>query len=176
MTPARRSAALALALALVLCGPLAANACELVFSEHRSQRELLRLPLRATEPRADVAFTHSVLGTPVLDRYVWRAGTPGWRAHLVEEQFDGEGYGLPSAPGPGERLERVLAGGRSFSRLTLDRVVDPLVVRPLPAQQMRVQVAGQAPVLLGHLSDQAIELRAKGCQKQADPTEDNTQP
>lgn len=176
MTRARRSAALALALALVLCGPLATQACELVLSEHRSQRELLRLPLNAAEPRADVAFTHSVLGTPVRDRYVWRAGPAGWRAHLVEEQFDGEGYGLPSAAGPGERLERVQADGRSFSRLTLDRLVEPLVVRPLPAQQMRVQVAGQAPVLLGQLSDQAIELRAAGCPRQADRTEHTQAP
>lgn len=172
MTLARRGAVLALA----LLGPLAGTACELVLSEHRSQRELLRLPLNAAHPRADVAFTHSVLGTPVLDRYGWRADAGRWRAHLLEEQFDGEGYGLASAPGPGERLERVQAGGHSFSRLHLDRVVDPLVVRPLPAQQMRVQVPGQPPVLLGHLSDQAIELRAMGCPNPADRTEHRTPP
>lgn len=159
MSRARRGALLALA----LCLPLIGQACELVLSEHRSQRELMRLPLDPAKPRADVAFTHSVLGTPVLDRYEWRTGANGWRAHLVEEQFDGEGYGLPSAPGPGERLERVQSGDRGFSRLTLDRVVAPLVVRPLPAQHMRVQVPGHAPVVLGHLSAQAIELRARGC-------------
>jgi hypothetical protein len=153
---------LAFVLAFTLGGSPAA-ACELLLSEHRSQRELLRLPLDAADPRADVAFTHSVLGTPVLDRYVWRAGTSGWRAHLVEEQFEGEGYGLPSAPGPGERLDQVVVNGRHRSRLRLDRVVDPLVVRPLPAQQMRVQVAGQAPVLLGSLSAHAVLLSVSAC-------------
>ena len=172
MTASRRSAAVA----LMLCAPMLASACELLLSEHRSQRELMRLPLEVTAPRADIAFNHSVLGTPVLDRYGWRADAGRWRAHLLEEQFDGEGYGLASAPGPGERLERVQAGGRSFSRLQLDRVVDPLVVRPLPAQQMRVQVPGQPPVLLGHLSDQAIELRAMGCPNPADRTEHRTPP
>ena len=172
MTLARRQAALALALLV----PLAGSACELVLSEHRSQRELSRLPLSADDPSADVAFTHSVLGTPVLDRYGWRADAGRWRAHLLEEQFDGEGYGLPSAPEPGERLDRVQTDGRSFSRLRLDRVVDPLVVRPLPAQHMRVQVPGQPPLLLGRLSDQAIELRAMGCPAPADRNEHRTPP
>jgi hypothetical protein len=31
---------------------------------------------------------------------------------LVEERFEGEGYGLPSAAGPGERLLRDGAGWR----------------------------------------------------------------
>ena len=171
MKRARRSALLA----LTLCLPLAGQACELVLSEHRSQRELMRLPLNPAQPSADVAFTHSVLGTPVQDRYVWRRSPVGWRAHLVEERFDGEGYGLPSAPGPGEQLERVQADGRVFSRLTLNRVVDPLVVRSLPAQHMRVMAGGQAPVLLGHLSDQAIELRVMGCPDPADRTEPREQ-
>ena len=108
MSRARRGALLALA----LCLPLIGQACELVLSEHRSQRELMRLPLDPAKPRADVAFTHSVLGTPVLDRYVWRHSAQGWRAHLVEERFEGEGYGLPSAAGPGERLLRHGAGWR----------------------------------------------------------------
>ena len=159
MTASRRSAAVA----LMLCGPMVASACELVLSEHRSQRELMRLPLAATAPQLDIAFIHSVLGTPVLDRYVWRHGPLGWRAHLVEEQFEGEGYGLPSAAGPGERLEQIVANGRRYSSLTLDRLVDPLVVRPLPAQQMRVQVAGQPPVLLGSLTTQAVQLRLPFC-------------
>lgn len=150
-------------LALALCLPLSACACELVLSEHRSQRELLRLPLDANAPRADVAFTHSVLGTPVLDRYEWRHGSAGWRAHLVAEEFEGEGYGLPSAPGPGEQLQRQQAPGRTFYRLTLNRVVDPLVVRPLPAQHMRVQGPGFAPVLLGSLSQQAVQLQVANC-------------
>lgn len=147
----------------MLCAPMLASACELLLSEHRSQRELMRLPLEVTAPRADIAFIHSVLGTPVLDRYVWRHGPLGWRAHLVEEQFEGEGYGLPSAPGPGEQLEQRVTQGRSHSSLKLDRLVDPLVVRPLPAQQMRVQVAGQAPVLLGSLTTQAVQLQLAAC-------------
>lgn len=140
-----------------------ALACELVLSEHRSQRELMRLPLAAHEPRADIAFIHSVLGTPVLDRYLWRPSPLGWRAHLVEEQFEGEGYGLPSAPGPDEQLEQRVASGRRYSSLKLDRLVHPLVVRPLPAQQMRVQVPGQAPVLLGSLTTEAVQLQLPTC-------------
>lgn len=164
---ARRAAVLAGALgAVAACGAAGAaqgvRGCELRLLEHRSGRELLRLPLDPALPSAEIAFTHSVLGTPVADRYVWRRDEPGrgpWRAHLVEERYVGEGYGLPHAAAPGERLQRDGDGWR----LSLDRVVDPLVVRPLPAQGMRVTVPGRAPVLLGTLSTQAIEMRARGC-------------
>jgi len=147
---------------LVACAeaaPGAASACELVLTEHRSGRALTRLPLNPAQPAADVTFTHSVLGTPVLDRYVWRHSTQGWRAHLVEERFEGEGYGLPSAAGPGERLVRDGAGWR----LLLDRVVNPLVVLPLPAQSMRVVLPNGREILLGHLSPKSIEIRAENC-------------
>ena len=161
MTDLRQRCAL---LALVLCWPMGTAACELVLSEHRSQRVLLRLPMSTAEPRADVAFTHSVLGTPVLDRYLWRASPSGWRAHLVEERFDGEGYGLPSAPGPGEQLVRVDSSDTpAYTRLTLNRLVEPLVVRPLPEQHMRVLVTGQPAVLLGSLSTQALQLHVHHC-------------
>jgi len=143
----------------VLAMPRTAQACELVLTEHRSARTLTRLPLDPARPAADVAFTHSVLGTPVLDRYVWRPGPQGWRAHLVEEQFEGEGYGLPSAAGPGEHLLRHGSG----SRLLLNRVVDPLVVLPLPAQRMRLVLADAREVLLGQLSLKSIEMRAENC-------------
>ena len=150
------------ALALVLAGlgtPLAAGACELVLTEHRSGILLSRLPLNPPLPAFDVAFTHSVLGTPVLDRYVWRPGPQGWRAHLVEERFEGEGYGLASSAASGERLERHGPGWR----LLLDRVVDPLVVLPLPAQAMRVVLPDQREFLLGQLSQKSIEMRAENC-------------
>jgi hypothetical protein len=130
-----------------------------VLTEHRSGRALTRLPLNPAQPSADVAFTHSVLNTPVLDRYVWRHSTQGWRAHLVEERFEGEGYGLPSTAGPGERLLRDGAGWR----LLLNRVVEPLVVLPLPAQSMRVVLADGREVLLGQLSLKSIEMRAEHC-------------
>lgn len=142
-----------------LAPSLAAQACELVLTEHRSGRPLTRLPLNSARPAADVAFTHSVLGTPVLDRYVWRPGPQGWRAHLVEERFEGEGYGLPSAAAPGERLLRDGSGWR----LQLDRVVDPLVILPLPAQSMRLVLAEQRVILLGQLSLKSIQIRAENC-------------
>jgi hypothetical protein len=146
---------------MAACGvtPQAAPACELVLTEHRSGQALIRLPLNPAQPAADVAFTHSVLGTPVLDRYVWRADPQGWRAHLVEERFEGEGYGLPSAPAPGEQMRRHGPGWR----LLLDRVVDPLVVLPLPAQSMRLVLSDQREVLLGQLSQKSIEMRAENC-------------
>ena len=150
------------ALALLTAGlsmPLASPACELVLTEHRSGVFLMRLPLNSTLPAADIAFTHSVLGTPVLDRYVWRFGPHGWLAHLIEERFEGEGYGLPTQAAAGERLERYGAG----SRLLLNRVVDPLVVLPLPAQSMRIVLPDQREFLLGQLSLKSIEIRAENC-------------
>lgn len=127
--------------------------CELVLTEHRSGRELQRLTLDPAQPSATIAFEHSVLGTTVLDTYAFRP-----HAVLVEERFDGTGYGLPHAAGPGERLVREGAGWR----LELQRDVQPLVVRPLPAQNMRLLRAG-APLQLAALSTRAIEFRARGC-------------
>jgi len=141
--------------ALLLVGP--APACELMLVEHRSERVLLSLPLDPVRPTATVAFTHSVLGTPVADRYDWRAAMPVWRAHLVEERFQGEGYGLPNAAGPGESLVRDGDGWR----LRLDRLVHPLVVPPV--QGMRVSVGERRAVRLSDLSSHSIELRAEGC-------------
>lgn len=134
-----------------------APGCVLRLLEHRSGHELMRLPppehgsLGAPELR--LAFEHSVLGTTVVDRYRF---TP--QPLLVEEEFEGEGYGLPAAAGPGERLERV--GPRQ--RLHLQRPVDPLVVRALPAQRMRLLLpSGELP--LAALGAPAVEIRAEGC-------------
>jgi hypothetical protein len=158
----RAAALLASLLTFLLSTPatsFAAQACELVLTEHRSGLFLKRLPLNPARPAADIAFTHSVLGTPVLDRYIWRPGPQGWRAHLVEERFEGEGYGLPSDAAPGEQLVRDGAGWR----LRLDRVVDPLVVLPLPTLAMRLVLADQSEVLLGQLSLKSIAVRAENC-------------
>jgi hypothetical protein len=156
VTSTRRAVALA---GLLLLASAGAAACELVLSEHRSGRELARLPFGGARPAARVAFTHSVLGTPVADRYEWRRDGAAWRAHLVEERYEGDGYGLPNAAAPGETLERAGAGWR----LSLDRVVDPLVVLPLPAQGMRVTVAARPPLLLGALTRVAVAFRVAGC-------------
>ena len=139
--------------------PSVSQACELVLTEHRSGVLLSRLSLNSTSPTADIAFTHSVLGTPVLDRYVWRSDPQGWRAHLIEERFEGEGYGLPSQAAAGEKLERHGSGWR----LLLNRVVNPLVVLPLPAQSMRIVLPDQREFLLGQLSLKSIEMRAENC-------------
>lgn len=155
MSPAQRAAVLACA--LLAC--TAAPACTLLLAEHRSGLELARLPLDPAAPALRVTFTHSVLGSEVEDHYRFRSEAAGWRAHLVEERGAGEGYGLPHAAGPGETLVRNGDGWR----LVLDRPVHPLVVRPLPALRMRVQVDGHAPLLLGPLSPHAIELIAQGC-------------
>lgn len=152
----RRGPALTLALAVAL----QAGACELVLSDHRSGRELARQPLDPAAPTTRVAFTHSVLGTPVIDVYRWHADGDGrWVATLVEEQFDGEGYGLPHTAAPGERLVRLPQGWR----LELSRRVDPLVVRPLPAQRMRLLLPGQADLLLGSLGSSSVHLQARAC-------------
>lgn len=131
----------------------AASACELRLSDHRSGRELRRLPLDPLEPEIRIAFEHSVLGTTVIDRYRF---TPA--AVLVEEEFEGEGYGLPAAPGPGERLERM--GSRQ--RLLLSRTVEPLVVRPAGSARTRVLLAG-GDVLLSSLGASSVAFDAVGC-------------
>ena len=130
-----------------------AAACELRLTEHRSGRELIRLPLDAQDPEIRIAFEHSVLGTTVIDRYRF---TPV--PLLVEEEFEGEGYGLPATAGPGERLERV--GTRQ--RLTLARPVDPLVVRALAGPRMRLLLP-QGELLLASLGAPAVALAAVGC-------------
>jgi len=178
--PARRAAAPVAVVAAVVAGGLAAAAvpavaappsqqqlraaCTLVLSDHRSGSRLARVPLQAAAPGPSmrVAFTHSVLGTPVEDRYVFRPGPDGWQAVLVEERWQGEGYGLPIAAGPGERLERDGEGWR----LQLARVVQPLVVLALPSQRMRVIVDGRPPILLGSLATPppvSVAMRVEGC-------------
>ena len=143
---------LAVLAAASLAGP-AAQGCELVLSDHRAGTELHRLPLDAAAPEVRIAFEHSVLGTTVVDRYLF---TP--QARLVEERFDGQGYGLPHTAGPGETLQRDGSGWL----LRTDRVVHPLVVRPLPQQRMRLMAGGQA-WLLSRFSAAAIEFTARGC-------------
>jgi len=132
--------------------------CELRLSEHRSGRELKRLPLDRRAPEIRIAFEHSVLGTTVIDRYRF---TPA--PVLVEEEFEGEGYGLPAAPGPGERLERL---GPSRMRLSLHRPVDPLVVRALAGPRMRLLLP-QGDLLLASLGAPAVALEAVGCSSPA---------
>ena len=157
--PAALVAPLLACLLSTLVPSLEAHACELVLTEHRSGLPLTRLAVNPDQPAADVAFTHSVLGTPVLDRYVWRHSAQGWRAYIVEERFEGEGYGLPADTAPGESLQRDGAGWR----LQLDRLVDPFVILPLPAQSMRLVLGDQRVILLGPLSLKSIEIRVENC-------------
>ena len=138
---------------------LAAPACELVLTEHRSGTPLQVLPLDATAPEARIAFEHSVLGTTVVDRYRFAPA-----AVLVEERFDGQGYGLPHTAGPGETLQRSGSGWLLHTR----REVAPLVVRPLPQQRMRL-LLGSREWLLADFSAQAIELTARGCPASPSP-------
>ncbi len=139
--------------ATLLTSAMPAAACELVLRAHRSGMVLQRLPLEAAAPELRIAFEHSVLGTTVTDRYRF---TP--QARLIEEQFEGQGYGLPYAAAAGEQLIRQGDGWR----LQLDRLVQPLVVRPLAAQRMRLLLT-DGELLLSKLSDQAIEIEASGC-------------
>lgn len=161
--PRRRVASRLAAAALLAAAAAPVAACTLLLSEHRTGQVLARLPLDPQAPALSIAFTHSVLGTPVEDRYVFRHGAEGWQAVLVQERWQGEGYGLPIAAGPGETLVRDPGFGADGWRLTLQRVVHPLVVRPLPAQRMRVVVDGQAPLLLGTLGARAVHVRAEYC-------------
>ncbi len=153
------SAVLCAALCAALCAgasTLTTRACELVLTDHRSGAPLQRLPLPSAE--LSIVFEHSVLGTTVTDRYRFETGATGSRAVLVEEQFEGQGYGLPHTASAGETLTRE---GNAW-RLQLRRPVHPLVVRPLPAQRMRLVLQGRE-WLLASFSHHAIELRAEGC-------------
>ena len=153
MTPPRRAALAAACLVSLGACSIASAACELVLSEHRSGIELHRLPLDPAAPEVRVAFEHSVLGTPVVDRYRF---TP--LARLIEERFEGEGYGLPHLAGDGETLQRDGAGWL----LRLDRAVQPLVVRPLPQLRMRLLLPGGEWPLAAY-SRQAIQITVQDC-------------
>jgi len=131
----------------------AAVPCELRAVDTRSRLELRRWPLDPAAPEVRLAFEHSVLGTTVIDRYRF---TPD--AVLVEEEFEGEGYGLPAAQGPGEQLLR--EGPRQ--RLLLHRRVVPLTVRSVPSQRMRLMLPG-GEWLLSSLGAASVTLEAVGC-------------
>lgn len=149
-------ASLALAPLLV---PTFAQACDLVISEHRSGQEVLRWPIAKIPMEFEVSFMHSVLGTPVLDRYEFRWHQGQWRAFLVQEVHEGQGYGLPyGATEAGQTYERTAEGWR----LTLNRLVDPLVQLPLPSQRVRLAMAGQS-VLLGDLSKRSLLIELRDC-------------
>ena len=128
-------------------------ACTLLLTEHRSRRPLLQTPWPTRT--LSVSFVHSVLGTPVEDRYVWRDA--GWV--LVEERFSGEGYGLPHAPAAGEQW--LQQDGQT--RLLLNRSVTPLVIRSLAAQRMQLRLDDGRQWRLAELSAQAVELHTQGC-------------
>ena len=166
MRPWRRAVAAVATAAAAALPSVAATACTLVLADHRSAQVLREVPLDPSAPGLRVAFTHSVLGTPVEDRYVFRRVAGGWQAVLVEERWLGEGYGLPIAAGPGEQLVRDDSLGPGGWRLTLQRPVHPLVVLALPSQHMRVIVDGQAPILLGTLGPPAptsVAMHVDGC-------------
>jgi hypothetical protein len=159
MLPARALGALALLASLA--APL--QACYLMVSEHRSGRVLTSLPLHGPPFRFDIAFTHSVLNTPVRDKYEWRAQSEGGQAWLLEEVFEGQGYGLPYDAQPGQHFRRVTSAEGERWQLTLNRRVHPLVVPPVRSQQMRIEIAGLKPVLLESLSKHSVLIHAVNC-------------
>ncbi len=136
-------------------------ACELLVAEHRSEQPLHSFALDPLQPEFAIAFEHSVLGTPVVDTYRVRVDHGEHRIWLVQERFQGQGYGLPYTAGPQETLQKL---GEDWL-LTLNRVVDPLVIRPLPVAAMRLKV-GENTWLLADLAGNtstALVLTARGC-------------
>lgn len=104
-----------------------------------------------------MSFRHSVHGTEVVDRYQVRNG----RVVLVEESFEGEGYGLPSSLQPGERIS--VQGDRTT--LHTAREVTPLAVRASRAQRTTVHV--DAPyartLILAELGEIGVRFDPSGC-------------
>jgi hypothetical protein len=136
-----------------------ASACDLVLFEHRSGKEVLRWPTSQNPIKFNVSFTHSVLGTPVVDKYEFRSIHGSLKAVLVEEFFEGQGYGLPyGATSPGEKFERTAQGWR----LSMNRLVDPLIQLPLPSQNIRLSM-GQQSILLGSLSPYSMLITTQRC-------------
>jgi hypothetical protein len=142
-----------------------ASACELMLRTQRTDYTVLRIPLAVTSPTFTLAFEHSVLGTTVRDRYEIRTDAARQTLWLTEERFSGEGYGLPhAANGTSEVLQRTDEGWL----LKTNRLIDPLVVRPLRSQAMRLIVGTQTWLLadLAHTeANAAIEISSETCFK-----------
>jgi len=137
-----------------------AFACDLVLFEHRSGKEVLRWSVLKQPIHFNVSFTHSVLGTHVVDRYVFRQLDGSLKAFIVEEAFEGQGYGLPyGATSPGEKFERTNEGWR----LSMNRMIDPLVQLPLPSQNIRLSMDDRS-ILLGSLSKRSMLITTQKCE------------
>lgn len=158
--PIGQRLALALFGASAALAPFVGRACDLVLAEHRSGKELLRWPITQRPIQFSVSFVHSVLSTPVSDRYEARQVDGQWKLYLVQETHEGQGYGLPyGATADGERYVRTEKGWQ----LTMNRLVDPLVQLPLPSQSVTLHLPGRS-VLLGDLSVRSILIEVQDCQ------------
>lgn len=145
--------------ASLFLAPFVVSACSLVLTEHRTDREVLRWPTTQQPVQFVVSFVHSVLQTPVADKYEFRYREGRWQTYLIEETFQGQGYGLPyGETSPGETFERTADGWR----LSMNRLVDPLVQLPLPSQKVRL-LMGSATVLLSDLSRQSMRIELQDC-------------
>ena len=134
--------------------------CYLTLTQHRTGLALAKILMVHTPVRFSIEFTHSVLGTRVRDFYEMRLAEGRWQAHLIEERFEGQGYGLPyAATEPGQRYERDANGWR----LTLDRVIDPLVQLPLPEQKIDLVWPG-GQLRIASLSQSSVLISLEGCQ------------
>ena len=152
-----------LALVLTVIGT-AAQACELALVEHRTDRDLTTIAISPDAPRFQVRFTHSVLSTEVIDFYEWQRTANGWKVFLTAEEFEGEGYGLAHGAQAGEQFIRVHDRPGGAWRLITHRLVDPLVIRPLPEQHMRVVIAPDTEIKLANLgSPQSVLVRLQDC-------------
>lgn len=124
----------------------------------RAGTPLATLALDPARPAFRVSFRHSVHGTEVVDRYEVR----GARVVLVEESFEGEGYGLPSSLQPGERVSS--HGGRTTLHTARD--VHPLAVRASRAQRTAVHVDAPRPesLTLADFGEIGVRFDPIGCE------------
>jgi len=151
----RRHATVLLLAAAAVATPAAAIAAPCIAIIGPPERELLAsVPLPVDDPAFAITYRHSVTRTPVIETYRATAD----RFVQTSIRFEQHGPGLPTAPGPGERWERI--DGRFV--VTMARPLDELRMRVHADQAPALDVAG-ATLALTRWGNRAIGLLPSTC-------------
>jgi hypothetical protein len=118
------------------------------------EKALAFVPLPVDDPTFAITYRHSVTRTPVTETYRATAD----RFVQTSIRFEQHGPGLPTAPGPGERWERM--DGRFV--VTMARPLDDIRMRVHADQAPALDVAG-ATLALTRWGNRAIGLLPSTC-------------